>query len=452
MNALTQYIDLYDAHRELISENSAAPLNALRGSARRRLGEMTLPPMRSENYRITSLEQLLAPDMGVNLARVPIEVNPAESFHCGVPSVSTAQMFMLNDICVCPEGSTIPDADGVFVGSLRRGAELMPEVVASHLGKIADIDNPIVALNTLLEQDGLMVYIPRGVRLQRPLQLVNILQNGAPLMAVRRILVILEENAEAQILTCDHTQNPQTDFLNLQVVEVFCGAGSRLDIYDIEESTRRTSRLSALYLSQERDSNVLLDGITLFNGKTRNEYYCTFEGENASLKLLGMAIEDKDRRADTYSVIRHNVPRCHSDELFKYVVDDDARGAFSGLIYVAPGAEKTEAYQSNRNLVGAGTAKMYSKPQLEIYNDDVKCSHGTAIGTLDERQLFYMRSRGLSEPQARLLLKQAFMADIIDGVRMAGLKERLHSLVERRFAGADSACASCRQCISDSEK
>lgn len=448
-NALKQYIDLYEQNRELIDKNASAPSNALRREAYRAVKEMKLPPERSENYRITSLEKMLAPDMGVNLARVPLEVNPADSFHCGVPSVSTAQIFMLNDICVLPQGATLPAEPGVFVGSLRTGSELLPEVVGKHLGRIADMSNPVVALNSLLDQDGLLVYVPRGVRLETPLQLVNILQSKMPLMAVRRMLIILEEGAEAKILTCDHTQNPTADFLNLQVIEIYCGAGSRLDLYDIEESTSRTSRLSALYLRQEKDSNVLLDGITLYNGRTRNEYYCTFAGENSELKLLGMAIEDKQRQTDTFSVIRHEEAHCHSDELFKYVVDDEAKGAFSGLIYVAPGSIKTEAYQSNRNLVGAPTAKMYSKPQLEIYNDDVKCSHGTAIGTLDELQLFYMRSRGLSEQQARLLLKQAFMADVIEGVRMPGLKERLHALIERRFAGADSNCASCHNCSHD---
>lgn len=444
MNALTQYLDLYREHCSLLDSRSARPLNELRPRAAAVLEKMTLPPLGSENYHITDLQKLLAPDFGLNIARVPIDVNPLRSFHCGVPAVSTAQIFVLNDICVRPEGANLPDPDsGVYIGSLAEAAEKMPHIVSEYYGRLADIDNPIVALDTLLCQDGVMVYVPDGVRLERPLQIVNILQNGAPLMAVRRLLVVLGHGAEATILTCDHTQNPEVDFASLQTIEVFAGDDSRLDIYDLEESTRRTTRLSALYLRQGARSNVLIDGCTLFNGNTRNEYHCRLAGEEGTLRLLGMAIEDDDRRADTYSVIRHEVPRCNADELFKYVVDDRAAGCFGGLIYVAPGAVKTEAYQSNRNLVGSPQARMYSKPQLEIYNDDVKCSHGTATGTLDEMQIFYMRSRGLSLPQARLLLKQAFMADVIDGVRMPGLKERLIKLVERRFAGHDASCSAC---------
>ncbi|MDE5774640.1 MAG: SufD family Fe-S cluster assembly protein, partial [Muribaculaceae bacterium] len=140
----------------------------------------------------------------------------------------------------------------------------------------------------------------------------------------------------------------------------------------------------------------------------------------------------------------HKAGHCHTDELFKYVLDDRSRGAFTGMIRVDEGSAGTEAYQSNRNIVGSREARMYSKPQLEIYNDDVKCSHGSAIGRLDELQLFYMQTRGLPESEARLLLKQAFLSDVIERVRMSHLRERLTYLVERRFAGGDDSCAGCQ--------
>lgn len=161
-----------------------------------------------------------------------------------------------------------------------------------------------------------------------------------------------------------------------------------------------------------------------------------------------MAIEDGDRQLETYSHISHDVPRCKTDELFKYVVDDNARGSFVGRIKVSEGASGTEAYQANRNLLGSDEARMHSKPELEIYNDDVKCSHGTAIGQLDKMQLFYMRTRGIDEETARTLLKQAFMADVIAGISLSPLADRLRHLVEMRFSGAlTSACGDgCRSC------
>ena len=232
-------------------------------------------------------------------------------------------------------------------------------------------------------------------------------------MAVRRLLIVLEDHAEAQMLACDHTQSDDVDFLALQTVEIILGRGARFDLYDLEESTPRTHRLSTLYASQEADSRLLVNGMTLYNGLTRNEFRLYLDGENCETHLLGMGIADDDRRIDTLTLIDHNVPRCRSNELYKYSADDRSRCSFAGRILVRPGAHHTDSYQSNRNLLGSSDARIYSKPQLEIYNDDVKCSHGSATGQLDAMQLFYMRTRGIDDLTARLLLKQAFMADAL---------------------------------------
>lgn len=444
MNALKQYIDLYKEHGELIYLNSAEIMNGRREEAFKKLEMMKLPPKGSENYETTDLAAMLAPDYGVNIARVAIDVNPAASFHCGVPSLSTALFMMVNDIYAETPRSREGLPEGVWAGSLRKFATEHPEIMEKYYGRLASTDNPIVALDTLLAQDGIAIWVRDGVKVDKPLQIVNILQNGQPLMAVRRVLVITGEDSEVKILSCDHTQNPDIDFLALNTIEIYAGRNSAVDYYDLEESTEKTSRLCALYLRQDEGSNVTIDGITLYNGDTRNEYHTQFEGRHASLHLYGMGIEDRSRHLDTYSRIEHGVADCQTDELFKYVVDNDAVGAFAGLILVKKGADRTEAYQSNRNLVGDDTARMYSKPQLEIYNDDVKCSHGTATGQLDDMQVFYMRTRGIPEAEARLLLKQAFMADVVEGVRLAPLRDRLHMLLERRFAGAEPGCASCR--------
>lgn len=441
-SALNQYIKLFEEHSALIDSHSAPVLNEARPRALENLKNMILPKEGSENYEQTDLQKILEPDYGLNLARINIDVNPAVTFRCNVPRLSTDLFLTVNDKFV--RTSSVGEfPEGVFVGSLAEAARLHPELVRRYYNSEASGANPIAALNTLLCQDGMFVYIPKGVTLERPLQLVNILQNGAPLMAVRRLLIVVDDNAEARLLTCDHTQTPEIDFLALQTVEIFAGRNSRFDLYDMEESTERTSRLSALYLRQEEGSRVVLDGITLFNGTTRNEYYCRFAGRHAELQLLGMAIEDCDRRIDTYTRIDHAVPDCTSNELIKYVADDSARASFCGRIYVAEGACRTNAYQTNRNILSSDSAKIYSKPQLEIYNDDVKCSHGSAIGQLDELQIFYMRTRGIPLDEAKRILKQAFMADVIDAVRLPALRERLHQLVDLRFAGEIAACAGC---------
>ena len=445
MNALKQYIDLYRKHRDLIDANGAPVLNALRKEACGRLEKMRLPSKGDENFENIDLNALLSTDYGLNLLKADIDFDPEKTFHCDVP-VSSSQSVMMNVNDTFAAATEAYDSlpDGVDVGSLNEFARLSPDDVSEYYGRIADPANPIVALNTLFAEDGLYLRVRRGVRLERPLQLVNILTGPMPIMAVRRLLIIIEDDAECKLLACGRAQPEDQDMLALETVEIHVGERARLDYYQIEESTERTTRLSALYMSQGASSDVNIDGMTLFNGTTRNEYYCRFEGENAGLRLYGMGIEDKERVLSTFTRIDHAMPRCKSDELFKFTVDDKASGAFTGRIYVAPGSVSTEAYQANRNLVGGNEAKMYSKPQLEIYNDDVKCSHGCATGQLDPMQVFYMRTRGLTEPEARQLLRQAFMADVIAAGDVPSLRDRLHILTERRFAGAESACG--RQC------
>ncbi len=443
MSAIDQYLDLWKDHKELIESKSSAELNKLRGAAADSLMQHGLPSEKAENYSHTNLEKLLSPDYGVNAARIPIPVNPSESFRCDVPQLTTSLFLVINDAFAETSGCRENLPEGVEVMSLAAYSEKNPEFIGKYYGSIADMSNPLVALDTLLCQDGVVVHVDAGVKVESTIQIVNIFNNAKPLLAARRLLIVMEEDSEARILICDHTQSPDVGFCALQVTEIFAGKRSKLDYYDLEESTRQTTRLSSLYLHQDEESEVLLDAMTLYNGVTRNEFFTRFAGRHARLRMLGMGIEDEDRRLDTYSRISHDVPECNTDELFKYVVDDDAMGSFAGLIYVAEGAMKTEAYQSNRNLVGSDKAKMHSKPQLEIYNDDVKCSHGTAIGQLDENQLFYLMTRGISEDQAKLMLKQAFMSDVIEGIALPPLRDRLKIMVERRFAGEQTACASC---------
>lgn len=443
MGALDQYISLWQEHGDLIDSKAPEALNRLRPDAASSLIENGLPTLKDEDYQHTDLDRILSPDFGVNVGRVRIEVNPSETFRCDVPMLTTSLFLIVNDAFAETEGCRRMLPEGVDVMSLAAYARSHPDFVSKYYGQLADMSNPIVALNTLLCQDGVVIRVRKGVKLEPTIQVVSIFNNSAPLLAARRVLIVMEEDSEAKVLFCDHTQTQDIDFCSVQTIEIYAGAGSRLDYYDLEESTRRTSRLSSLWLHQDAGSEVLLDSMTLYNGTTRNEFMTRFAGSHARLRMLGMGIEDDKRRLDTFSRIDHDVPDCNTDELFKYTVDDEAMGAFAGLIYVAEGASKTEAYQSNRNLVGSDTAKMHSKPQLEIYNDDVKCSHGTAIGQLDEKQLFYMMTRGISEDQARFMLKQAFMSDVIDGISLPPLRDRLKLMVERRFAGEKTACASC---------
>lgn len=441
MNALQQYIDLYKDNREVIDSHAPAALNALRDDALKALDGARLPRKGSEDYEATDLEEVFAPDYGVNLTRIAFDGDAAESFRCDVPNMSTCLYTCYNDRIVAG-ANAVRNAGNVVIETFGDAAVNHPEVLARY-GTLASLEDPTVALNTLLVQDGLLVYVPRGVVAERPIQLVNIFNSTQPLMAVRRILVVLEPGAQARMLVCDHTQAKDVPHLSSQVVEIIAGEDSVFDYYDLEESEASTRRVSTIYARQERGSNLLIDGITLTNGFTRNNYRITVDGEHAETTLLGMTIAGDQQHVDTHTLISHNAPRCTSNEMFKYVLGDKAVGAFAGKILIKEDCPRVEAYQGNRNLCASPQARMYTKPQLEIYTDDVKASHGTTIGQLDQEALYYMRTRGISADEARRLLMQAFMADVIDGVRMEMLRDRLHHLVEKRFNGTLAACSSC---------
>lgn len=442
-NSLQQYLDLYTGHRDLIRSKSVPGFNALRDKAYENLKISGLPSKGAENYEVSDLLSMLSPDYGINVARIPLDVDPGESFKCGLPHLSSSLFFMLNDRWAESRGARQNLPEGLEIGPL---SSLLSSKAITPYGSLADMANPIVALNSMLVQEGMYIKVGKGVKVERPVQLVNILQSLMPFMALRRLLIILEEDSELKLLTCSHTSSEEIPMATVSVAEIFAGRNSRLDFYDMEESGKETRRLTAVYLNQGEGSDVLLENFTLHNGQTRNEYHCSFSGPHASLRLYGLGIEGKESVLDNYSHIRHDSKDCHTEELFKYIVEDEARGAFTGLVYVAPGASGTQAYQSNRNLVSSDKARMFTKPQLEIYNDDVKCSHGSATGQLDAMQLFYLRSRGLDEGEATFLLKQAFMADVIEGVRLPILRDRLHVLVEKRFAGQDASCGDCEAC------
>ena len=446
MKAEQQYIDLFSQCEDLICRKSAPVLNALRAEAFAHFERLGFPSLQGEDYKYTDVAKAFAPDYGLNLNRLDIPVNPYDVFRCDVPNLSTSLYFVVNDVFYNKELPKAHLPEGVYAGGLMEFARLYPEIAARYYGHGASMeDNALVALNTMLAQDGFVFYVPRGVVVERPVQLVNIFRSDVDTMANRRLLFIVEEDAEAKLLVCDHSID-DVKFLANQVVEIFAGENAHVDYYDLEESSASTSRFSSLYVRQAGNSNVVVNGVTLTNGLTRNNYYVSLDGEGATLTLSGMSVLDGEQQLDTYSLVSHNVPRCTCNELFKNVLNDHAIGAFSGRILVKEGAEKTSAYQTNRNLCATRECRMYSKPQLEIYADDVKCSHGMTTGQLDDAALFYMQSRGIPREEARMLLSVAFTADVIEQIRLDALRDRHHRLVEKRFRGELAKCEGCRIC------
>ncbi len=434
-----QYIELYQQARQLICQHSSEVMNAQRDAAYERFAQMGFPTRKVERYKYTDIQALFAPNYGLNLNRLNIPVDPYQAFRCDVPNLSTSLYFVVNDQFysqVQPKGR-LPE--GVVIGSLREHATELYNRLA------AQSDDAVSHLNTMLAQDGLYVYVPRGVKVDRTIQVINILRADVDLMVNRRVLIVLEPDAELKMLFCDHAADDR-HFLTTQVIEAHVGDRASLDLYCLEETHAKNVRLSNVYIDQQSDSHVNHNVITLHNGITRNRLDLTFSGEGAECQCYGCVIADKQQHVDNNTLITHRVPHCTSQQLYKYVLDGQATGAFAGRVLVEHGAQQTSSQMTNQNLCATREARMYTQPMLEIYADDVKCAHGSTVGQLNDAALFYMQQRGISLHEAKMLLQNAFINEVIDKMELMPLRDRLHHLVEKRFRGELNKCEGCRLC------
>jgi Fe-S cluster assembly protein SufD len=441
---MQQYIDFFKSQRQKIDESCAPLLNSFREKALETFQQKGFPAYRSENYRQTDIAGLLKEDYGLYLnPSNNTDFNPHKVFHCNVPNLNAYKHFVINGRFYEEE----PEAGlpaGVFSGSLNTFAKRYPAIFSTCYNRQAgEKGDGLAAFNTMFVQDGYVLYVPENVVMEKAVQLTTISGGRNASLINRRILVILEAGAQAKLLVCDHTTDEKCTIAATQVVEIYAGQNAAFDFYELEESTPETIRLTANFIAQEASSCVIANNITLSNGVTRNNYQVDLTGERAETHLYGMAIVDVRQKIDNYTLIHHRVPACRSNELFKYILDDEAIGTFSGRIIVAKDAQKTEAFQNNHNLLGSRNCRIHSKPQLEIYADDVKCSHGMTTGQLDEAALFYMQSRGIPAEEAGVLLKFAFTDDVIQGIRLEGLRDRLKLLIEKRFRGELIKCQGC---------
>ena len=446
MSSEKQYIDLYNQCKGMINKHAPQVLNDLRNKAFDDFCRLGFPSNKVERYKYTDMQKIFEPDYGLNLNRLEIPVNPYDVFKCDVPNLSTSLYFVVNDSFydkILPKCSL---AEGVIVGSLSKVATEHPELVAKYYGKIANTgDDAVTALNTMLSQDGLMVYVPKNVKVEKAIQVINILRSDVDLMVNRRVLIVMEQGSEAKFLFCDHAADDR-NFLATQVIEAFVGENAKLDLYCLEETHYKNTRVSNVYIEQQANSVVNHNVITLHNGVTRNRLDLVFKGEGAECFANGCVIADKSQHIDNNTLIDHQVGHCTSHQLYKYVLGDEAVGAFAGRILVRKDAQKTSSNEINQNLCTTKKARMFTQPMLEIYADDVKCSHGSTVGQLNDAAMFYMRQRGISEKEAKLLLEFAFVNEVVDQIQLEPLKERLRYLVEKRFRGELNKCEGCKLC------
>ena len=331
---------------------------------------------------------------------------------------------------------------------MKRAMVENTELVRKYYGQIANTaKDPIIALNSAFAQDGIFIYVPDNLIIERPIQIIDLLRSEEDLYVTQRNLIIAGKNAQVKLMFCDHTLAVHSYIANY-LTEVYMDADSCVDIYGIQNQHNGTAYLNGIFVHQERNSQLITNTISLHGGMTRNHLHVDLHGDHANAALFGLSLTDKDQHCDNFTSIEHNAQSCHSNQIFKNILDDNSTGAFSGRIHVMPGAKKTEAYQRNNSVLLTKVAKMNTKPQLVIDNDDVKCSHGATVGQVNEEALFYLQTRGINETEARLMLMFAFAHEVLANIRVEQLRQSIDRLVNKRLRGEVSRCHDCKlECI-----
>jgi Fe-S cluster assembly protein SufD len=449
MNTAIQNINPVQELSELYYKNISNPENripefiqALHKTGIDDFRKQGIPGKKSERYKYTFLEPLFQKEYKQNLKPGNFNFDVEEVFKCDVPNLDTNVVLLVNGFYYKKNiaGDNLPE--GIWIGSLSKAALEIPELLIGHLGKIATFDDGLISMNSALFSDGILVYVPKNTKIDKPLQIINILLSEEDLMIQQRNLIILEENSSASIVICDHTLSANK-FLSNTVTEIYVGKGAYFNQTSLQNEHNDAAKISSIFINQDSNSNVSSNIITLHGGLVRNNMSVTLNGEGAENKTSGLFLTDKTQHVDNYVFINHAKPHCTSNQLFKGVLDDTSTGSFNGRVLVSRDAQKTLAYQKSSNLLLTSEAKMNTRPQLEIYADDVKCSHGATVGQLDQEALYYMRTRGISKEEARLLLMYAFAHEIVDQIDVQPLKERIDGLVNMRLRGELTRCQNC---------
>ena len=439
-----KYIELFRQNKGLIINGDPDFLSDLREEAMLSFEKSGFPRKRQEDYKYSHLEPVFGGELSFQFTPREISFDEQDLFRCDVPMLDSHVLTVLNGFFYNPDGPSLFELEnGIIYGSLKEAINRYPKLVSPHLGQGALLEKEsFVSLNTAFSQDGIFLYVPEGKKLEKPIQIINLLLSDKNQMVHHRNLILVEKNGSAEVIICDHTLSPHL-FLTNSVTEVFLGENSDLDLLRLQNEHNNSCQITNTWIKQERSSRCQHGTITLHGGLVRNNLHVKMTGEGAETTALGLSLEDKNQHIDNFTVIEHMAPNCRSEQHYKGVLDDMSTGAFTGKIHVHPDAQKTEAYQTNNNILLSDTAKMFTKPQLEIYADDVKCSHGATVGQLEKDALFYLQSRGIPKDESRLLLMDAFSHDVISRIKQASLHERISDLVSKRLRGELSRCNNC---------
>ena len=411
---------------------TVAWLELVRGSAMDRFEQLGFPTVRDEEWKYTNLATLSKENFVPSTAGQQIS---GDLSRFAYPETATAHLVLVNgflreDLSVKTALENVVVTDLFSAGTDARYNKIVRKYLARNAGYA---DNGLTALNTAFLQSGVFIWIPKNVELETPIQITFVAGASAPGSAsFPRVLIVAEENSSATVIENFVSSGDDNYFTNA-IAEIVVKDGARLDHYRLQRESRDAFHVSTTSAELGRASRYDTTSINLGAKLARHDISVVMDHEGAETAVDGLYLVGADQHTDTHSVIDHKQPHCSSHQLYKGILDDNGRAVFNGKIFVREGAQKTDAQQTNKNLLLSDKARVDTKPQLEIYADDVKCAHGAAVGQIDPEELFYLETRGIAPAMGRNLLTYGFAEEVIGKIKVESIRSQLDEVVLRQL-------------------
>lgn len=437
MSTVSEKTSLLEGYAEYAASLGPADarLLALRAAGHDRFAELGFPAKDDENWRFINLGPLERNSFTQARPGGALRAEQLAPFRIE----GTLDMVFVDGFFVPELSATVSLPPGAFAGSLAQALREVPELVFAHLGQHAKNDNPFVALSSAYLEDGAFLYLPKGAVLEQPLHLL-FLAGGEAAGQTRfnhpRCLIVAEESAQMTVIET-YSGFSGDRYFTCAVTEIVGHANSVIDHYRIGQESLDAYHLATQYIHLERDASFFTHSISHGGAIVRNDIHAYLGGEGVSCTLNGLYLARGKQVVDHHMWIDHAKPHCHSYELFKGILEDESRAVFSGRIHVHKDAQKTDAKQSNRNLLLSDGALCHSNPQLEIFADDVRCTHGSTTGHLDDEAVFYLRSRGIGEDAAKSLLTYAFAGEVLQEIKLDVVRRDVENFLFTRLPKGD---------------
>lgn len=425
------YLDSFTALEKRTSESSPSWLRQLRADAFARFCQAGFPTIHDEDWRFTNLSAL---------ARTPFQLAGESAAKFSPSNLDTGKMQDAAALLVFVNGRFAQELskhqelpDGVIVSSLKKEIEQNPKRIETHLGRYLDIDrDPFCALNTAFAEDGAYIHIGRGTVVEKPIHLLFLsTSESVPTMSYPRNLIIVDQESQATFIEDYVSLGAATPILSNTATELIAGENATVSHFLIEREHQQAFNISTLRMQLGRSANVASHSLLLGGGLVRNNVHPVLAGDGGECLINGLFLGNRHQHLDNYMHVEHASPHCSSRQFYNGILDGQAHGVFHGRIVVHKDAQKTDAKQTNRNLLLSDDAQIDTKPQLEIYADDVKCTHGATIGQIEENALFYLRSRGIDEASARRLLLMAFAGECLDRMHPGAARDYSQTLIQQ---------------------